>query len=454
MFDEISDYQLLKALRKYVSQHKEHVPVMRSTYYCGSRVLKTGGGYTPAVFVLANKQTAKIWGVTTCKNAWMCPVCSGRKMAQYASKIAMAIDALKARGQVAFMITFTVPHTSGMSCEETTEILHKTWQKFIQKGNKLHEQSYTVNAENRYKHGQTKTRKFNGKKQHDVFSAFCEEFNCVHRVRVGEFTYGKHGWHPHFHCLFWVDKARLQEVLKFQDEMRARWLTLAKRNTVAEWNRLFPDKKADNAKRADIMYERMDKESSHGVYISVDERGKVIAQQSSQYICGWGADKEVTGNYRLKATHDGHMTPHQILQMYKDTNDDKWAELYMQYVYAVRAKRHPRIKWSARSGIEEIIAAWKQTHDCIEFLKKKHTDLVANVGNWRTVCWFSEKQWFEICLLDSQIDLVSKILEYALNADGKKRITELLAEYDIDISQNGEHPHNDLVTAIMNGEAA
>lgn len=431
MFDEISDYKLLKVLKNRIGKNRDDIHLMRSTYCCGSKVVHGAAGYVPAVFVVTNNQTAKFWGVTTCKNAWMCPVCSGRKMSQYASEIAAAIDALKSQGQTACMITLTIPHTRTMSCSEVTDILFATWKDFVVRGNK------NLKANDGYKHD-------------DPFASFCEEFNCKHRVRVGEFTYGEHGWHPHFHCLFWVDTAKLQKVAEWQERLNKRWLQLAKRKTIAEWNKRNPQKKADNRQRAEIMYEKMDTEASKGFFVSVDDRGKVIAQESSMYVCGWGADKELTGNFRNKATAEGHMTPYQMLEKYRDTGDESLLDLYMEFARAVRQKQRRRINFSVHSGLKKIIAQWKLTNAYMEVIKKKRTSLVSAVGKWRMVCWFTENQWWSICFLDKTEDIIAKILEVARQADGKRRITEMLQSYGVDISGNGEHPHAELVSEMLN----
>lgn len=412
---EISDHVFASMLKDKIAQNRDDIQIMRSTLYCGSKVLKAGAGYEPGVFVIANNETAKFWGTTTCKNAWICPVCSARMMSKYAAEIACAIDALKERGQVAFMITFTVPHTSGMTCEETTEILFDTFHDFHIRGNH-----------------NLKTR-WNNK---DPFATFCEEFNCKHRIRVGEYTWGAHGWHPHFHCLFFVDKDKLQRVKDWSDKLNERWLTIAKRRTVKIWCKLYPKKsKETHQKRADIMYNKADKVGSKGAYISVDELGNVIEQKSSQYICGWGADRELTGNYKAKATNEGHMTPYQILEKAfeeKHTKGaeaaDKWLNLYMEFARAIKRKQHKRISFGARTGLRQIIAQHKNTVGYREIIKKKYMEQVAKVSTWKMVCWFSESQWLKICLLDRKYDVKFWILKLA-QCFGRDAVKEYLAKF-------------------------
>lgn len=412
---EISDHVLATMLKKKIAKNREDQKIMRSTLYCGSRVVKGKAGYEPGVFVLANKESAMFWGTTTCKNAWICPVCSARMMSKYAADIAAAIDALNEKNQAAFMITFTVPHSSGMSCEETTEILFKTWSSFMVRGNHNLKSDKWKNA--------------------DPFASFCEEFNCTHRIRVGEYTWGKHGWHPHFHCLFFIDKNKFKKVADWQDKLNERWMILAKRATIKIWQKTFPDKtKKQIQQRADIMFAKADKIGSKGAYISVDKTGKVIVQKSSMYICGWGADRELTGNYQQKATNEGHMTPHEILQkaynekyLTSDEESEKWLNLYMEFARAIKRKQHTRISFG-NSGLRQIINKHKQTVGYREVLKKKFMEQAANVGTWKTVCWFNESQWLKICLLDRQYNVKFWILKLAKEY-GRDAVKNYLSEF-------------------------
>lgn len=408
---EISNNRLLRILRGKIAKKASDIELMKSTLYCGSQVTRSGIGTRPAVYVLANNKDAKFFGINTCKNSWFCPTCSAKMMAKYATEIACAIDAIRTyQNQVACMITFTIPHTSGMSCEETADILFDTWKAFNVRGNH--------NLKSKWN-------------QKDPFASFCEEFNCKHRIRVGEFTWGENGWHPHFHCLFFIDKAKLQKVVEWQDLLNNRWYQLAKRQTVKKWNKLYPDQKDKNKIRADIMYGKMDKAGSSGCYISVDDNGKVIEQKSSMYICGWGADRELTGNYQNKATNQDHMSPQQILEKAEETGDEKWLDLYMEYARATKKSKRRRISFG-NSGIKAMVAKWKLTNTYKEVLAKKNSDLVANgVGFWKVVCYFTESQWLQICLLDRIIPIKDAILNAALEVDAREIIKDTLEQYDI-----------------------
>lgn len=431
MIEEIADTRLQHFLRMQF----EHLDPywknkFRTIRLCGSRVVMQKGN-SPLVYVLANDETAKFLGTATCKNPWICPICSAKSMAKHAADIACAIEALKAQGQVAFMLTLTIPHSSGMSCEETTNILFKTWADFTVHGNKnLHVGNYV-------KRDGKKVLVRSEKKLKDPFASFCEEFNCKFRVRVGEYTWGEHGWHPHFHCLFWVDQKKIQSVKDWQNLLCARWLQLAKRSTIRYWQKLYPDKpKSQIQTRADIMYQNLN-EGSIAAYISTDKNGKVIVQQSSMYICGWGADRELTSNVKNKASKEGHLTPHQMLEKASHGDEKMW-QLFLEYAKATKTNNfRRRVQFSKK--LKDIINQYKQTQQYIETLKKKAIEDAKNRGQWRMVCWFNQQQWRDICLAEKILNepIRYMILQLATLKDKPREAIEdfLLNNYDIDISK-------------------
>lgn len=411
MYEEISDNKLLRGLRDYVCKKNPAAgSYLKSILQCGSKIIPNEN----FVHLVANKTDARFYQTITCKNSWCCPVCSAKQMAKYAGEIACAIDAIDAwEHQSAFMMTLTIPHTSGMSCVEVTEILYKSWKDFVVGGNKLN-----------------KTRLTRGWADTDPFRNFCQEFNCHHRVRVGEYTHGKSGWHPHFHCLFWVDEHKLQKVADWEKILCDRWTEIVKRNTLKFWDSKEDSNAKNNFIRLQVMYRNLNEESKP-LFISKTDEGKIIKQRSSQYICGWGADKELTGNFRKKATYEGHETPHQILERAFENNDSEAYELYLEYAYATRIKRHARINFSVHSGIKKIIASWKKTHDYIETFKKNITALQESRGKWRVVRSFSKEQWCAISTIDYEHNIKEQLLLAALQEDYDLIIDDILDKFKI-----------------------
>lgn len=482
--NEISDYRQLKALRAKMEtpEFKKEKFILKSLYHCGKKVPIVNG--SARVALLANDKTAKFVGVASCKSSWGCPVCTAKQMAKYGSRIASALDALKERSMSAAMITFTIPHTAGFSCEQATEILYNTWKAFTIHGNKIGT-SYA----------------------NDIFANFCATFDSKHRVRVTEYTWGKNGWHPHFHTLFWFPASKIQQILDWEERLKIRWLELAKRYSVLEFLSGYPETQiktvrtfilykidsynefedaatireqlfklrhslkaeeisdefcealADTLYRFQKMYSNLNS-VSNAVYISKKERinektaaleTQVIIQESAQYLTGWGADLELTGNAKNVASHTNHYTWQQILANAIKQDEMKlnelqpaegsrkkeesegaeqepnWWKLYFEYMEATRKQRHARVNFSVQSGLNDIIKEYRKTHAYKEILKKNHMDRKKNFGVWRTVCFFNKSQWSSICNNDLEV----RILELATANNAINLIAELLEIYQI-----------------------
>lgn len=428
MDEQISDARLQIMLRNHIENTIEKDPLMSGMF---NSFLNCGKKFNPNsksndVILITNGKRGKLVGTLHCNSPWYCPHCSAVEMSKHASRIATAIEALKRQGQAAIMVTFTIPHHRGYSCNEVTEILVSTWKDFINRGNKK----------------QTKTKYFKGTNRtatyihRDVFSLFNSTLNCIHRVRVIEYTYGANGWHPHIHCLFWLPKKNAQDALIWEHDLRMRWLQLAEKHTL----KILAKRKNFSEDAADAIHQYFDKTTPEqdarrdGVHIS-DNNGKIIIQQSSQYICGWGADRELTGNYKNKASKAGHMSPHQILtaayEATESTEREKWLNIYLEYMITTRTKHLRRVQFSRRTGIIKIIEAFRKTEEYVQTFKKKFTEQ----DKWQVVCWFNSKQWSEI-LLSSNKYLIAEIIERAHLPDAREQITELLLKYDIDIRNN------------------
>lgn len=427
MNEEREDYVLQNYYKRKLrlDRYAYAAKILNSQVWCAVRTIKAPM-HTPSVIVLANDRQAKFWGVQTCKSPWSCPVCSARRMAKEATRVACAIDALKKRHLAGFMITFSVPHYHDFTCRQVYDILRETWRQFAH---------------------QAKSKA--ASVQHDVFAQFNNEFNCKYRIRVGEFTWGHYGWHPHYHCLFFVDEPRLQDVLDWQDRLSDRWIKLAKKATVKILTR---DKYCDNVPKFVDTFYRKTQHARIGktdAYISRDKNGKVLRANSSHYICGWGADKELTGNVRKEASHEGHYTPYQLLnKAYEldnpsldDPEADKYFKLYVDF--AVATFRSYRVRMSPE--LKKIVNAWQLTNEYIQTYKKKLAEQNKNIGRWKIVCWFKEQQWHDIC----RLHLDPEIIILAKQTNGKEKIEQFLLEHQIDITQNGLHPDQEFFNSFF-----
>jgi len=430
--EEVSDSRLLTILQRRLDQSK-YRNELSNIRLCGSQATRAPH-WSPAVFVMSNKKHSRLFGVNTCHSSWACPRCTAKTMARYGQRIACAIDALAKQQQYAVMITFTLPHDLHMSASEAFEVLRNTWTKFSHAGNhKGTKRTYVTK-----KTGETKVYYIGNK----VYGRFRQDLGITHNVRVFEFTYGKNGWHPHIHALFWVPKKNLSRLLSYEDELLDHWWSLAKVQALKMLNKKSPLTPELNQATVNQLYDDIKKAPGYhkSVYISRDEHGRPRIQKSSYYISGWSGDYELTAN--LKTARPGHYTPYQLLAKahdllrYKQHEEaNKFIDLYIEY--ALATKGFKRVHFSARSGINDIVKDWMQSNEYYMSLKKKVTD--RGVDKWKVVVWFTPLQWSEIFLLNKTEMLIPKVLALSHQPNAKRLITDMLLQYGVDISQNKKH---------------
>lgn len=410
---------------------------------CGSRVIKQQG-VVPAVFVVKtthenNEASTHLFGNAHCHSAWACPYCTARVMAARSVRIAAAIEALEAQNQWATMITFTIPHTPNMYCEETFQILKLAWRHFIRGANIGYEtRTYTK------KDGTTSSYRI----KRSVYGAMREELKIRHCVRVYEFTWGKNNWHPHIHALYWAPKENFAKIADYESELNASWFRALKHCAKKYWKQINPDLSNDELeKKSAMLFDSGNRDKHNGVTISKNPDGTTRRVRSSEYISGWGSDKEVTRT-DLKKASDGHYTPHQIINnaMTAKNSDEeiKWLKLFTEYALATRGSRRVEI---SNSGLNKIIDEWIKSHPQVTQIQKKTMSPVVTA---EIVCWFTSEQWWLICnLVEPEVfDIKALILERARLPDGKEQVTKLLLDYGIDISGNPRHKEEDLVASI------
>lgn len=376
---DILDYHLQHVLHKMISDLPFHQRAqLKNILGCGQKIMYPGQGGIPAVYLITNGEQSKFFGQAHCQNPFCCPVCSARVMEKNRARIASAIDMLKSE-YFGFMVTFTIPHLRFMKCRETTDILYKTWSYFHQKNFK--------------------------KTGWHVYQRFNADVPIAHWVRVCEYTYGEeNGWHPHFHCVFWTKRENADKILNWQKELNEFWTAQAKRVTLKYWkeNNLHSGENLETL--CDRLFSKV-----NDVYpafkISVNkETGKVAESLSSDYLTGWGVDREVTGNIRKEASHEGHYTPYQILS--KAEFDHEFRNIYIDFCLSVTRKPvHHRLNFS-KTGIVKMIEEYQRVNGYTSAIIQKKI-------SWEVVACFDEKQWSKLLSLNESSPVLSNILYLA-----------------------------------------
>lgn len=393
-YDLVRDYDLQKILWNAIKELPTHKQFsLRTLINCCHKTANP----TTGVAILSNGKFSNMYGARMCKNSWVCPVCSAIQMSKAATKIAAAIDSLN-ESHFAIMLTFTVFHSKADTCEQVFDLLFDTWTRFTR---------------NRFD---------------DTYGNFLNDLEIKHYVRCAEVTYSKNGWHPHFHCLYFVPKKNYEKIIGWEMKLREIWRNRQEKAM----------KKIYGYVKYNAFYESETKhgEIAAGVYISKDENKKPIKMKSSDYVCGWGADKEITGNFQKKATDPNSKTPYQLLQDMK--NDDETAKnLYLELANYIITHKRRRVDFD-RHGIKQIISNYLQSQKYLEVMKKKHSKIMAEQAGkkWKVVIWFSKDDWLKICRKDFEVNysLIFIMLCLGKYDDGYYLIKEFLEVNDVKTS--------------------
>lgn len=444
----ISDNRLHHMLANYLDDHKNNprLDMLKGIKLCGSQLITKNASH--AVEIYANSKDAHFFGTATCHSAWACPRCTAKVMAEKGARIACLIDALAKKGLYAFMLTFTLPHTDNMTCTQAFDVLQATWRMFSRDGN---------NA-----------KKADGK-ANGIFGIFRAHFNIRYFVRVFEFTWGNaHGWHPHIHALFFTQKENFNELLNWEDKLTDRWIDCAKTCHLKLLNGHYKQSKfvrinnkgLNTGKKGGSKetwrlrkettpqsifisqlyadYKRRPVTGHRAVYFSRDNKGKVKIEKSSRYICGWGANSELTREgFKDNHVMGGRFSPFEMLKLAQEAKSktirEHWLKLFIEYALATRGYR--RCCFSPNAG--KIIEEYMKTNDYIELFKKNNMDRARE--DYQKVFWFNAAQWSHILNCETKNDDIrSKLLELAIKSHPERRIIKFLAAYGIDVSKNAE----------------
>lgn len=432
----ILDYALLDYLQKEILPTLPNKHQFKTLSTCNNIMIKTPYGQTPDVQVMKSTEgkAAKFWGLGHCGNTFYCPVCEAHRMADHALRIGAAIEGLETKqNKVAFMLTLTVIHHKRMNCFDLITILFDAWKRF--KGNLGVKVKSTT-------HNHTMLK-------------FCREFNCTHSVRAFEITYSTtKGWNPHFHCLFWVDKNRLQEVAQWEEQMRTTWRTVLanawakyfasqpghtdahdQKSSTDYWLGVFNRLHTFAAKKAAIGKASQRNVDASGLWISKTKSGKIRRAVSSAYISGWGTDQELTSKPRKEASGKNSRTVYQLL-LAAQNGDTEAKEKYIEFLQAIKKQRRRRVMYS--KDLVAFIREWTKSHEYqTELLKKTQ----ATQTTWYSFISICPRDWQKILQLerDKRLHLRSDILYLAANYDAAtalELIYDHLLFFDIKITSN------------------
>lgn len=405
MFDEMINLRAQHYLRSLIDSlpYDERVR-LKTLRYCNTDAAAVGEN---RVYLLrSDKGHTSFFGLQTCKNTWVCPHCVAVQMKKYRERIAAAIELQRKNGYVGVMFTFSIPHFTLQSCKEVTKVLYDSFSDCIR------------NAYKNRKNSKGGFRTFN------AFNTFFHDCEVNHYVRVCEHTYGrKNGWHPHFHCIFWVPKRNLQKILSHEKALRETWEKYTVKNYKKYWEK--NGTKLSERSRNNLLNIYKPDEEHPGFFISKDSNGNALVADSAAYLTGWTSDAEMTGLHLKTARKNRglHYTPFELLDEAMKGNDHA-RKMFIEYLLTVTQKPvHHRVSFS-RTGICAAVKTYMQQEKLNAVVKKKQEE---SQENWAVFAWFTREEWFKISQSDRHTNAIENIA-YLCSINRKDLLTEFLLQ--------------------------
>lgn len=237
------------------------------------------------------REKAHFSNVQRCGSVWVCPVCSAQISEGRRQELSTGIDNWTAQGGAVYLATFTNPHYYGDNLDEQLCRQKKAFEKFW---------------------GQRKVKEN------------LKILGYVGRVVATEVTYGKNGWHPHYHILMF-----------FEHHIDAKSL----RNFIGiEWQKACT--------KAGLKEPSLE----HGV----DVRDGTFAKE---YVSKWGLEDEMTKGH-IKKGRTGSMTPWDLLRASMG-GDEQAGRLFKAFAKAFKGKQ--QLAWS--KGLKSLLAVDEVTDE-------------------------------------------------------------------------------------------
>jgi hypothetical protein len=221
-------------------------------------------------------------GLVVCGDVWSCPVCAAKISEHRGDEIKRAVESWEAQGGTVSMLTLTFPHYENQKCAPLLE-----------------------------KFGEARRIM----KHRPSWKTLAKQIGLIGDINRVEVTHGANGWHIHCHTLLFLKgNVRLTQLAVFP-----LWAKACESVGLA-----LPS-------------------AAHGVKISTPKEVADYITKQGKETSNWTIEKEMTKGHIKRGGMEG-MTPFDLLRAYRDTNEQRFADLFREYSQAFRGKQ--QLKWS------------------------------------------------------------------------------------------------------------
>ena len=285
-----------------------------------------------AIEIRKNKETgvAHFSGLMMCGSVWNCPVCNRAISSHRRDELVTALAKAKDLGWKVHLVTLTVPHGMGDDLKVIND-LQRDAIKMLSQGRNAISQSLKLSGQNLF--------------------GF---------VRAKEVTYGRNGFHPHFHLLVFTDSTT--EFLK--ELYTSAWTKACVFSGLGRPSDLY----------------------------GVDVRE---GNDAAEYVSKWGLEWEMTTGH-TKNSRKG-LTPYQLLHVYNEggfqseyltVSKKQAAFLFKNFTESMKGQR--QLHWS--SGLRKKLGLGVElTEQEILSQRNEETELVVTVSPlaYRAIKYFN-----------------------------------------------------------------
>ena len=281
----------------------------------------------------AEFSAASYGGLQTCGSPHVCPVCSSKIAERRAQEITAGITKWMDRGGGVVMATFTLQHERGDDLRFLVSVLRGA--------------SRNLKAGARWK----------------LFGA---RYGLLGSITACEYTYGRHGWHPHLHSLMLVRGGlKRAELVELEQWLKVRWSSgLDSLGGYASWD--------------------------HGVKVQIAD--EVAADYVSKAGRNWTLADELT-KANTKLGRRGGLSIPQLLWA-AGLGDPEAARLFQQFE-KITFNTSP-VRWSPGLRTKLNIGAEKTDE---EIAKEQ-------LANGRLMLLFERDQWRVVLAHDARADVL------------------------------------------------